>query len=77
MFHHYQLEWMQDPNPTMAYRAGCLASLLCKARDEMTPADLIRFLKGEHKHPIFYWVWPRMKVMLDSMIEDMADRLKR
>ena len=33
-------------------------------------------MKGKHKHPLFYWVWPKMKIVLDIEIAGLKDRLK-
>ena len=42
----------------------------------MTVKDFSDFLLGNHAHPLFYWVWPRMKLLLDATILNLANRLK-
>ena len=42
----------------------------------MTPTDLIDFLKGNHGHPLFYWVWPKMKILLDMELDNLKERLR-
>ena len=38
--------------------------------------DFADFLLGNSKHPLFYWVWPRMKLLLEMKIMNLANRLK-
>ena len=49
---------------------------MSKARDELNFKDFEKFLKGYHIHPLFYWVWPRMKLLLHDKITELGCRLK-